>query len=115
VIDDEDLMRALKREDPPEGFVERTLARAAAEASVTSRRPAWRSGPFLWMAAASMAACLAMVAGVAQFRSSHHEETGRRAAEELTLALRITSERLHEVQIKLTNQTRVSNGAQKDQ
>jgi hypothetical protein len=114
VIDDQDVLRALQREDPPEGFAERTLARLV-EAGVTRRGPSWRSGPFLWMAAASLAACLVMVTGVAQFRLSHREAAGRRAAEELTLALRITSERLHEVQSKLTHQTTVSGSARKDQ
>ena len=113
MIDDQDLMRALTRRAPPEGFAERTLARVASARNETANAGRRRWTPFLWTAAATLAACLVMLTGVAEFRSSERDAAGRRAAKQLTLALRITSERLQDVQQKLERHT-VPDSTQKD-
>lgn len=106
-----DLREALKRQEPPEGFTERTLARLRADVENSAasspprardprptRAPAW--------AAAGVAATLAIAAGAVQIVNHQHDADARRAAEQLTLALRVTSDTLRgvETRVFLTSQ-----------
>lgn len=90
---DDQLRRALRRVEPPPGFVERTLARAAAE------RPAARRGGRWMPAFAAVAASLALVVGGLQYQQYRR---GQEAKEQLLLALQITGTQLSEVQSKLS-------------
>ena len=100
-VSDADLRAALKRREPPDGFAERTLARI--NQAPPSRPPA--RAPFRqWTgwAALAAAASIALAVGGAEYRAHQKEAEGRKAVQELTLAMRITSDTLREVQNKLT-------------
>ena len=95
---EDELRNAMRREEPPEGFVERTLARASAP-----RQNAWigiiaRQG-LRW----ALAGALCLVLGVAgmEFRRAQVERArGEEAKAQLMLALRITADKLQLVQAK---------------
>lgn len=89
---EDELRQALRREEPPAGFVERTLARAARE-----NRPPRRAFRLPYSVAA-MAASLALVVGGHQY---HEYRRGQQAKEQLMLALQITSSQLTQVQNKI--------------
>jgi hypothetical protein len=86
-----ELKKALRRVDPPAGFAERVLARAANQRKPTAQPSAWFEGFDLrW--ATTCALCAALAWGLAY----HHEreKRGEQAKERLMLALRITSSKL---------------------
>jgi hypothetical protein len=83
-----ELRSALRREEPPSGFAARVMAR-------TGSRPApRRSG---WIAAA-IAACLLLSMGGFEYR----QYRGRKAKQELLLALEIASGKLNIAQKKVS-------------
>ena len=86
---DDELKIALRREEPPPGFVERVLARA------DSRRPC-----HLWWAAAIASAVL-LAAGV---EFEHHRRVrveGEQARARVMLALQITGSKLQFIKEKV--------------
>ena len=93
---DEELRKALKRVEPPDGFADRVLARVAEERArpgLLDRIRAWFATPQLrWAAAAAM--CLVMVAGIAYQREMERRAEGRHAKEQVMLALKITAKQL---------------------
>jgi len=96
---DDELRIALRREEPPEGFADRVLQRAAR--GPLEQRQASR--PFLrWAAAAAVVAALA---GGFQYRAVQQarEERikGEAAKEQVVQALRIAGSKLHLVQAKI--------------
>jgi hypothetical protein len=101
---DDDLRRALRRREPPVGFAARTLDRVRGgigplhndRLTRDSRSPSVRA----WMAGA-VAASLLIAGAATEFRLRQRDAIARRAAGDLTLALRITSEKLNDVQDKL--------------
>ena len=82
---DEELRRALARQEPPDGFAERVMARRA--------RAPW--GTRRWLAAAAMVVVVAGAAGV------WREHRGNQAKQELLLALRLASAPVHHVQSEI--------------
>ena len=96
---EEALRKALRREEAPEGFAERVLARARALPqpgdSAWSRFLAALAGPSFRWALATLAACLLITVGVV-----HHErqERLRREGEMARLQVR---EALHIASVKL--------------
>jgi len=82
---EDELRRALAREDPPDGFAERVLAR--------SRRAP--SSPRRWLAAAAMVVVAAGAAG------AWREHRGNQAKQELLLAVRLASVPMHHVQSQI--------------
>jgi len=96
MIDFEDqLRRALARQEPSAGFADRVVARA------TKRRPAlwanWRS----W-AAVGVAACLCL--GAVDLEMEHQRRVraeGEAARAQLIQAMQITSAKLHKIQKKV--------------
>ena len=110
MIDDQDLRRALGRREPPAGFAERTMARLHARGAKAAPAPrqSWR-----WMAA-GLAASLVLAAGIGEVVSHRRDAQARKSAEELTIALRITSEKLTEVQARLGHRQRVEQGVERD-
>lgn len=90
-----ELKKALRRVEPPAGFAERVLARAANEEKPGARLRSWPQrlgmGGLRWAAASALCAALA-ISGLVY----HHErqKQGEEAKEQLMLALRITSSKL---------------------
>jgi hypothetical protein len=100
MMTDNDLRGALKRRQPPDGFAERAMGRAAR--GRRTRSSAW--------VAFALAASMVLAAGGAQIVLHQREVAAERAAEKLTLALRITSDTLRDVQEKvLITSQRVEN------
>jgi len=91
---------ALQRVDPPEGFADRVMARAAlagsAPAKVIRMRPrrAWASG-------AIAAAVLVGALGGEQVRLRHQRERAERAQRQFDTAMRITDQTLEHVREQL--------------
>jgi hypothetical protein len=107
----EDLERQLKsalaREDPPAWFEAKVLAAAARERS--ARRNWWQraiqGGRLRW--ATAVAAVGLVASGVVwqherQVQEVREREAGENAKARLVMALQITSNKLHRIQLKLT-------------
>lgn len=99
---DDELRNALRREDPPQGFADRVLQRAAL--GEVQPRPATRADwPFMRLAAA--AAIVAALAGGFQYRAVVQEREerirGEAAKEQVIQALRLAGSKLQLVQSKV--------------
>jgi hypothetical protein len=94
-----ELRQALRPVDPPAGFADRVLQRAA-------RGPARRSigrGPMLRWATA--AALVIGVSGGLWYRAEEHRRAeGEEARRQVLLSLQITGSKLHAVQMKINRQ-----------
>src|SRR5271169_2944096 len=101
---DDELKSALHRQEPPQGFTDRVLARAAGQRS-RQIKPEWRDSwlkifirplrtPVLrWAAVAAVSA--ALVLGGVHYRNVQREHArGEAAKERLLLALRIAGNKL---------------------
>jgi len=89
---EDELRNAMRREDPPEGFAGRVLARVQ-----ENRHSAWTgiftSRVLRWALAGTM--CLALtVAGIEYKRAQDERARGEAAKQQLMLALRITADKL---------------------
>ncbi len=82
---EDELRRALARQEPPDGFAERVMARS-------SRRP---PGAQRWLAAAAMVV-VAVGAGAAW-----RQHQGYEAKREVMLALRLASAPVHHIQSEI--------------
>jgi len=80
-----ELRRALAREDAPEGFAERVMARTARQ-PVAARR---------WLAVAAMV--VVAIGGGAAWR----QHQGQEAKREMLLALRLAAAPIHRVQLEV--------------
>lgn len=92
---EQELKKALRRTDPPAGFAERVLARAAKEEAKRTRerkRFQWFGMSGLRLAA-TCALCLIIAASGLMYQHQRNKE-GEQAKEQLMLALRITSSKL---------------------
>jgi len=101
---DDDLRKALRHREPPAGFAERTLTRVRRQDE--ARIPQAKSSPAgRWLAWAgfALAASITVAVGGVQFRAHQKEAQAKKAAQELTLAMRITSDALREVQNKIVD------------
>ena len=83
-----ELRSVLRREDPPSGFAARVMARTAAKAAPR------RAGRL----AAAIAACLLLSVGGFEYR----QYRGRKAKQELLLALDIAGSKLNRVQQRVS-------------
>lgn len=106
---DEALRDAMKREEAPEGFAGRVMARvqraerAQREAPVKAPAAgwfAWFSGPRLRWAAGFAAMALTIGMGF-EVKQQRDRERGERAKEQLMVALRITGGKLRMAQAKV--------------
>ena len=84
---EDELRSALRRQEPPPGFMARVLARTGSRAA--PRRTGWM--------AAGIAACLLLSAGGFEY----HQYEGRKAKKELLLALQIAGSKLSIAQKKV--------------
>ena len=101
---DDDLRKALQHREPPEGFAERTLARVGRrEDATTPQSKSVPGGRWIGWTGFAIAASIVVVVGGVQFRAYQKEAQAKKAAQELTLAMRITSDTLREVQNKVVN------------
>jgi negative regulator of sigma E activity len=93
---EDDLRKALARQEPPADFTARVLARVAAEparVSLWERVSAWFRIPSLRLATVG-ALCLALAVGVGFEEQRRSRQQGEEAKEKLMLALKITSSKL---------------------
>jgi hypothetical protein len=104
---EDELKKALQRQESPDGFADRVLARAAGQAP-RPLRSAWRDSlwnvfaqPLLrWAAVAAV--CVAMVAGGVHYRNVQRERAqGEAAKDQLLLALRIAGSKLQLAKTKV--------------
>jgi hypothetical protein len=96
---DKELRNVVRRDDPPEGFAERVIARAAEEK------------PRIWMSifaarglrwAMTGAVCLMLAFAGIEYRQARQERArGEAAKERLMLALRIAGNKLQYAQAKI--------------
>jgi hypothetical protein len=98
---EDELRRALRREEPPDGFAERVLAAAAEKKqSVLSRFFAW---PGLRWALAGVVCLMLAVGGVEYKRVQEEQARGNAAKARLMMALRITADKIQMAQEKVEN------------
>lgn len=100
----EDLLReALKRKEPPAGFAERVLARAASSEPAPGRASRWASlfrRPLVRWAAVA-AAVILIVAGAQYQRAQKIRAEGEAAKQQVILAIQITGSKLEVVRQKV--------------
>jgi hypothetical protein len=105
----DELRRALRRVEPPAGFAERVLERAArGDAPATAAREdtprVLLGGPLVrWATAAAVA--IAVTSGGVWYRAEQRQAQGEEARRQLLIGLRIASDKLQSVQLKI-NQRR---------
>jgi hypothetical protein len=92
---DEQLKRALRPCEPPEGFADRVLARVQGQTSPTRRSiwTLWRMPSLRWAAAAALIAVAVTGIGY-QIHKRQEEAEARAAKQQVMLALRITGSKL---------------------
>ena len=106
MIQEDDLRRALRRREPSEGFTARTLERIRAEGERADERSTARppSRARAWIAAGlAVAASVVVAVGITREESARREAAARVAAQNLEVALRITSETLQRVQMTVNH------------
>ena len=94
-----ELRNAMKRDEPPEGFAERVLARTA-ETRQALPISIFRRPTFRWALAGAMCVLLA-VAGIEYRQAKQEQARGEDAKAQLMLALRITANKLQLAQEKV--------------
>ncbi|MGE5327039.1 MAG: hypothetical protein ACM3NO_08360 [Deltaproteobacteria bacterium] len=99
---DDDLRKALKRIEPPEGFADRVVARASLEGrprqTLASRLRALFVPRTVRWAAAMAVVCLVVVVGALRYREVQRERRqGEIASAQAKLALEIASAKLNAV------------------
>jgi len=109
---DADLQRALGRREPSAGFAERVLERVRSEGARPADRRLHASSPVrrerAWIAAGlALAASIFVATGILHVEYARREAGAQRAAADLEVALRITTEKLQQVQVKVTNVTHI--------
>ena len=99
---DEELRRALRRAEPSPGFTKRTMARIASEGQRETRGGgrSWRPSVTRWLGAA-VAASIVIASGAGWYQVSQRAADAERARHDVELALRITTEKLQEVQTRI--------------
>jgi hypothetical protein len=100
---EDELRNALRREEPPEGFAERVLARAA-----RTEAPALSWWRFPWMRPALVAACAVLLAVAG---AGYRQWQGETAKQRALLALGIAGGQLHATQIRVRNMLDARAGA----
>ncbi len=105
----DDLRRALRRVEPPSGFAERVLERAASgdEGATAARRGTTqrlhRAPMVRWATAAALA--IAVTSGGMWYRAEQRHAQGEAARRQVLIGLRIASDKLQSIRLKV-NQRR---------
>jgi hypothetical protein len=114
---EQELKRALRRCDPPEGFADRVLARVVAAQTQPTSRPQfsrWHWPVLRWVAVAAMLAIIgAAVLGYAGHERRVEEANGQAAKQQVMLALRITGSKLRVAQKRLKSVEGAESNAEK--
>lgn len=97
---DEELRRALRRVEPSADFTDRTMARLAAPGSGGVRPDRWRTSLVRWLGA-GIAASVLVASGATWYQASRRSAEVEQAREDVERALRITTEKLQEVQARV--------------
>lgn len=96
---EEELKRALRRQEPSADFTERVLARcASSEATARVQVSFWQSWRFAF---ATAALCVLMLGSGAAYQQHERTVKGMAAKRQLLLAMRIAGNKLQQVQEKL--------------
>ena len=90
----DELRWAMRREEPPAGFAERVLARAAAQADAPARQ--WWRFPRMRLATLAACAVLVVLAG-----AGYRQWQGETARQRALLALGIAGGDLHTTQLRV--------------
>ena len=101
---EQELKRALRRCDPPEGFADRVLARVAAGQTESTSRPLvskWHWPVLRWTAVPAMLAIIAAALGYTAHERRLEKANGQAARQQVMLALRITGSKLRVAQKRL--------------
>ena len=94
---DDELHRALRREQPSEGFADRVIARLGPPVDVPAKVRRWSASRLTAVAATVLLTALA-----GWFYAERQQESEiQRVRREVEVALRITSDKLNEAQSKL--------------
>jgi anti-sigma factor RsiW len=101
---EDELKKALRRVEPPAGFADRVLARAARQERQKPARSRWwlglsGIGGLRWAAACAM--CIALAASGVLYEHDLQRRRGEEAKDKLMLALRITGTKLQIAQESL--------------
>jgi hypothetical protein len=97
---EDDLRQALRRKEPPGGFAERVVARAASRSGFWHRLRRGLELPLLrWSVA--VAVVLAVVGGIEFHRQRQERIHGEQAKQQVMLALQITARELYVAQRKI--------------
>lgn len=111
---EDDLKMALRREEPPEDFAGRVLARVAAPAK--SQASWWRDLGVIfrpprvqWVALSVMASMLIPVATIQYRKEQRLRVEGQMAKQRLVFAVRIAGSKLHGVQQKVLEMSQTEN------
>ena len=105
---EETLRQALRREEPPDGFAQRVLARATS--------PAARPGPWAWLRSPGLRWALAATLPLVLLSALQYNAERRRRAEgelakaRMLTALRITADKLESAREKVSRATSRSFG-----
>ena len=101
---EEELKRALRRCEPPEGFADRVLARVGADRPLQVSPaviPIWNRPILRWAAVAAMVLIGAGGLGYRAHEQRVEEASGQAAKQQVMLALRITGSKLRLAQKKV--------------
>jgi hypothetical protein len=95
---EEELKRALQRQEPGADFTQRVLARCASEATPQKQFGFWQTWRFTF---ATAALALLMLGGGVAYQQHERTVKGMAAKRQLLLAMRIAGNKLQQVQKKL--------------
>ena len=101
---DNELRDALHRVEPPEGFAERVMAKAAASASAkaSADKPSRQAPPIArWAIAATI---LVALGGGAWYRVEERRREGEEAKRQVLASLNIAGSKLRSVQMKINHE-----------
>jgi hypothetical protein len=104
---EEELKKALSRQEPSADFTERLLTRVA-EADANKKVNFWRtlwSAPTWRLGVATTAVALLMLAGGGVYQQHEHEVKGMAAKRQLLLAMQITGDKLQRIQEQVKEST----------
>jgi predicted integral membrane protein DUF2275 len=111
---DKALRQALGRQEPPDGFTQRVMARVAQDSAPRPVRDSWLSlftQPIMrWAALAALAAvAAAMILGVHVYNVRRERAQGEAAKQQLMLALRVAGSKLQLAKAKVNEMNVNSN------
>ena len=111
---EDDLKMALRREEPPEDFAGRVLARVAAPSQ--PKLNWWRDLGLVfrpprvqWVALSVLASVLIPVASIQYHKEQRLRAEGQMAKQRLVFAVRIAGSKLHDVQRKVLEMSQTEN------